>query len=123
MTNSRSPIDTASGIGSDIFSNSLSFTYSVGLISDGLALVQSGTTLTLIAFSNSPALSLEILLGVGVDIFEGLRTASRMLAILLPFLCVVIKVDVILDSPCTTTELYNFGCCSVIELSVFYFSS
>jgi hypothetical protein len=46
-----------------------------------------------------------------------------MLAILLPFLGVAAKVDVILDSPCTTRELCSFGCCLVLELSIFYFSS
>jgi hypothetical protein len=122
MMNSRSLVDTALGIDSEIFSDRLSFICSVDLISEGPALVQSGATLTSIAFSNSPGLSLEILVGKGVAIFEGLKTTPRMLAILLPFLGVSTKADVILDSPCPTGELYGFGCFSALELSVFNFS-
>jgi hypothetical protein len=118
MIKSRSPVDTASGIGSDIFYGKLSSTCPVGLISKDPALVQSGAALTSIAFSNSPALSLEILAGAGVAIFEGLRIASRTLAVLLPFLGVATEADVTCDSPCSIREFCSFGCCSVLEPSV-----
>jgi hypothetical protein len=121
--NSRSPGDTDLGIGNKTFSDRLSFTCPVGLLSEGPALAQSAAVLTLIAFYNSLALSLEILVGAGVAIFEGLRTTYRTLAILLPFLCVATEAYVILDSSCTIGELCSFDCCSVLELSIFYFSN
>jgi hypothetical protein len=123
VINLKSPVDIASGVGNVIFSGKLYFTCSFGLNSEGPALVRSGATLTSVAFSNSPALSLEILVVVGVAIFDGLRTTSRTSAILLPFLGVAAEADVIRDSPCFIGELYSFGCCSVLELSVVAFFS
>jgi hypothetical protein len=122
MMNSRSLVNTASGIGSDILFGRLSLMCSVGLISEGPALVHSGAALTTTTSSNSQALSFKILVGAGVAIFKGLRTTSRTLAILLPFLGVTAKAVAILDSPGTTRELCSFGCCSVLELSVVVFS-
>jgi hypothetical protein len=110
---SRSPGDTASGVGNDTFSDRLSFTCSIGLLFEGPALAQSG------AFSNSLAMSLQILVWAGVLIFEGLRTLSRTLAILIPFLGVATEVDAMLDSSCTIRELCSFGCYSLLELYFF----
>jgi hypothetical protein len=118
MMNLRSLVDTASGIDSDIFFRKLSFTCPVSLIYEAPALVQSGAALPSIAFFQISSLSLEILVGAGEAIFEGLRTTSRTLAILLPCLGVDVEADVIRDSPCSTRELCNFGCCSVLVLSV-----
>jgi hypothetical protein len=117
----RSPRDTASSVGSDIFSGRLSLTYSIGLHSEGPALAQSGAILSLIAISNSSALSLEIFVGAGIATFEGLRTASSMLAILLPFLGVTAGAEAIFDSSCTIEELCSFSYCSILELSIFVF--
>jgi hypothetical protein len=78
--------------------------------------VQSGAALAATTSSNSSTLSLEILVGAGVAIFEGLRIASRTLAILLPFLGVAAEAAAILDSPGAVGELCGFGCSSVLEL-------
>jgi hypothetical protein len=68
--NSKSPGDTASGIGNDTFSDKFPLTCSVGLLSEGPAFAQSGAILPSIDFYNSLALSLEILVGAGVATFE-----------------------------------------------------
>jgi hypothetical protein len=75
------------------------------------------------ASSDSPPLPLETLVGAGAAIFEGLRTVSRTLAILLPFLGVVAEAVSILDSPGAAGELCSFNCCLVLELSAIIFSS
>jgi hypothetical protein len=123
MMNSRSPVDAALGIGSDNFSGRLLLIHSVGIIFEGPALAQSGAALTATSSSNSPTLSLETLAGAGVAIFEGLRTTSRTLAILLPFLGVAVEMVAVHNNPDTTRELYSFGCCSILELFVVVLSS
>jgi hypothetical protein len=85
MMKFKIPWDTALGISGDTFSDMLSLTYSVGLFSDGPASAQSRTILSL-AFFNSSYLSLEIFVAEGVTTFEGLKTTSSTLAILLPLL-------------------------------------
>jgi hypothetical protein len=113
MMNSRSLVDTALGIGSDNFSGRLSLIRSVGVIFEGPALAQSVAALAAIASSNSPTLFVETLAGAGVATFEGLRTTSRTLAILLPFLGVAAETIIVLDNPGTTGELFSFGYCSI----------
>jgi hypothetical protein len=61
-------------------------------------------------YSNSSTLSLETLVGVGVATFEGFRTASRTLTILLSFLGVVAGIVVVLVSSRSDGEICSFGC-------------
>jgi hypothetical protein len=67
--------------------------------SEGLALSQSGELPTITAIGSS-TLSLETFGDAGVAIFEGLKTASSTLAILLPFLGV----------PAGAVVIYGFAC-------------
>jgi hypothetical protein len=114
--------EAALGIGSVSFSDRLSFTCSTGLVFEGPASAQVGEALATAASPNSSVLSSEIV-EVGVDNFEGFRTTSRTLVILLPFLGVIAVTIVVFDNPVIAGGLCNFGCSSVLELFGSDFSS
>jgi hypothetical protein len=122
MIKSRSSVGAALGIGSVKFSGRLSFTCSIGLVSEGSALVQSGTTLAATT-SNYSTMSSETLVGAGVAIFEGFRTTSRTLAIFLPFLGVAVGAVAVLDNLGITGGLCRFGYYSALELFGSVFSN
>jgi hypothetical protein len=63
----------------------------------------------------SSILSSEALVEIGVDIFVDFRTASRTLAILLPFLGLAAGATANFDNPVVVGGLCSFGRCSIFE--------
>jgi hypothetical protein len=83
----------------------LYFTCSIGLVFEGPALAQPGAALEVTTSPNSSTLSSETLVGARVAIFEAFRTASRTLAILLPFLGVDAGIVVVFVNSGNTREI------------------
>jgi hypothetical protein len=110
------------GVGDVGFSRRSSFSYFAALIPEGPASTQGGEALAAMAPPNSSILSLEVLAEAGVGTFEDFWTASRTLAILLPFLGVVAGADANFDNPVMLGGLYSFGY-SIFELFASAFSA
>jgi hypothetical protein len=108
---------------SAVLASLVDFTCSTGLDFEGPTSAQAGEALAAAASPNSSILSPKISIGAGVDTFEGFRTVSSTLAILLPFIGVAAGTVAIFDNPVTAGGLYSFGCCSVLELSGSDFST
>jgi hypothetical protein len=116
-------VDDASGISSVNFSGRLSFIYSIGLLVEGPASAQAGEALAVTTSPNFSILSLETLVGAGVATFEGFRTSSRTLAILLPLIGVAAGIFAVLGNSGSTGEICSFGWWSLFKLYDFNFSS
>jgi hypothetical protein len=112
----KSSREDASNIGDVNFFERPYFACSTGLIPEGPASAQVGEALTATVLLNSSILSLEALAGAGISTFEGFRTTSKALAILLPFQGVAVGAAANFDNPVMVGELCSFGCCYVFEL-------
>ena len=98
------------------FSRRPSFACSIGLVPEGLVSTQIGEALAVATSPHSSTLSSEALVEAGVGTFEDFRTASRTLAVLLPFLGVAARAAANFDNPVMVGGLCSFRCYSVFEL-------
>jgi hypothetical protein len=78
--------------------------------------VQVGEALAIATSPNSSILSSEALVEIGVGTFEDFKTASKTLAILLPFLGVAAAEVANFGNPIMVGGLYSFRCSYVFEL-------
>jgi hypothetical protein len=105
----KSSREDAFDIGIVSFSKRPSFTCSAGLIHEGSASAQVGEAHAVVATPNSSILSSEALVEAGISTFKDFRTASRTLAILLPFLRVSARAASNFDNLVMVGRPYNFG--------------